>query len=303
VTLPGAVQAGVEAAIEARTERPASIRSVAAVGGGCISPTGRIHTDTGDAFFLKWSAPGLPAGLLGAEAAGLRALADAEAIRVPAVIGAGGEGADAWLLLEWLEPGPPRANTWSDLGHSLAALHQRRAPRFGADRDNFIGSLPQHNLLTDDWPAFWRTHRLEPQLRAALDRSLLGDRDLARFNELFRLLDDVLAPAHDDGPSLLHGDLWNGNVHPMHDGTAALIDPSVYHGHREVDLAMAGLFGGFHPDFRTAYEEAWPLAPGYATRRRAIYQLYYLLVHVNLFGRSYVGRTREAVVEGIRQDG
>jgi protein-ribulosamine 3-kinase len=297
VTLPGPVQAGVERALEEWTGHPATVRRAGGVAGGCISPTARIETDSGDSFFVKYGAPGLPAGLLEAEATGLRALASADAVRVPQVVGVGGEGSSAWLLLEWLEPGHARDRTWADLGRDLAALHQHRAARFGAETANFIGSLPQRNTPADDWAAFWRARRLEPQLQAAVRAGLLDHRDRARFDRLFDHLHDSLAPAREDGPSLLHGDLWNGNVHPMADGRAALIDPSAYHGHREVDLAMADLFGGFPPAFRSAYEEVWPLAPGYEARRRAIYQLYYLLVHVNLFGRSYVGRTRGVLGE------
>lgn len=300
MTLPGPVQAGVERALEEWTGRPATCLRADAVAGGCISPTARIETDTGDTFFLKHGAPGLPAGLLKAEATGLRALATADAVRVPHVVGVGGEGARAWLLLEWLEPGPARDHTWTDLGRGLAALHQHRAGQFGAEADNFIGSLPQQNTPDDDWAGFWRARRLEPQLRSAVDAGLLDDRDRARFTRLFDHLDDSLATAHEDGPSLLHGDLWNGNVHPMHDGTAALIDPSAYHGHREVDLAMADLFGGFGAEFSAAYQAAWPLAPGYAPRRRAVYQLYYLLVHVNLFGAGYLNRTRRALAVATR---
>ncbi len=128
----------------------------------------------------------------------------------------------------------------------------------------------------------------------ALDRGLMGDSDQRRFDDLFDHLDELLAVGNDDGPSLLHGDLWGGNVHMTDDG-AAIIDPSVYHGHREVDLAMAELFGGFGPGFHAAYDRAWPLPPGYDPTRRAIYQLYYLLVHVNLFGGSYLGRTRSTL--------
>lgn len=297
MTVPDAVQAGVEAAIERHGGGHASIRRASTVGGGCISPTARIETGDGELFFLKYGAAGLPAGLLAAEAEGLRALAGAGAVRVPQVIGAGGEGDGAWLLLEWLEPGPADARSWTALGRGVADLHRHRGPRFGADADNFIGSLPQQNTRGDDWPDFWRARRLEPQLRAALDSGLLGDGDRSRFTDLFRHLDHLLAPAHDDGPSLLHGDLWNGNVHMTRGGVPALIDPSVYYGHREVDLAMADLFGGFDPGFRIAYQDAWPLAAGYAPQRRAVYQLYYLLVHVNLFGTGYVARTRNALTD------
>lgn len=297
MTIPGAVQAGVEAAIQRHTRGPARIRRASAVGGGCISPTARLETEGGELFFLKYGAAGLPPGLLAAEARGLLTLAEAGAVRVPEVIGSGGEGTDAWLLLEWLEPGPAHAPAWAALGTAVADLHRHRASRFGTDADNFIGSLPQQNTPGDDWADFWRTRRLEPQLRAALHIGLLDDGDRSRFTDLSHRLDHLLAPAQHDGPSLLHGDLWNGNVHMTRDGMPALIDPSVYYGHREVDLAMADLFGGFHPGFRTAYEDAWPLAPGYAPRRRAVYQLYYLLVHVNLFGTSYVARMRTALAE------
>jgi fructosamine-3-kinase len=302
VTLPDAVRSAVEAALEERVGRAVAIGTASPVGGGCISPTARVETDAGDLFFLKWGGPGLPDGLLAAEAAGLRALADADAVRVPGVVAGGGEGQDAWLILEWLEPGRAGPSSWETLGRNLAALHQRRAHRFGAEDDNFIGALPQANAPADDWPEFWRTRRLEPQVRAASDRGLLGRADRARFDALYRLLDDALAPAADDGPSLLHGDLWNGNVHVLRGGEPALIDPAIYHGHREVDLAMAELFGGFAPDFLPAYDEAWPLLPGRTPRRRAIYQLYYLLVHVNLFGASYLADTRKALAVSQGRD-
>jgi protein-ribulosamine 3-kinase len=310
-SLPGTVRSAVEAALRDRAGRDVAVTGAASVGGGCISPTARLDTGIGP-FFLKWGGPDLPDGLLAAEARGLRALSGADEVRVPGVVaesgedesaeapGTAGEGRSgragpAWLLLEWLEPGSAGPDAWARLGAELAALHRHRADRFGAHADNYIGSLPQANDPTDGWPAFWRARRLEPLLRQAVDRGLLDDGDSRRFQDLFGRLDSILAPGDDDGPSLLHGDLWSGNVHMTADGTAAVIDPSVYHGHREVDLAMAELFGGFSTDFFTAYDDAWPLEPGYAPTRQAVYQLYYLLVHVNLFGRGYVGRTRRAL--------
>ncbi|NIP78353.1 MAG: phosphotransferase, partial [Gemmatimonadetes bacterium] len=274
------------------------IEEASAVGGGCISPTARIESGAGP-FFLKWGRPDLPAGLLSAEARGLTRLAAAGAVRVPAVVAvAPAEPAEpAWLLLEWLEPGPPGPDAWPRLGRDLARLHRQRADRFGAERDNYIGSLPQRNERVADWADLWRRLRLEPQARQAADRGLLDADDARRLDRLYDRLPELLAPALDDGPSLLHGDLWGGNVHMLADGTPAIIDPSVYHGHREVDLAMAELFGGFGTGFRAAYEEAWPLLPGYAPTRRAVYQLYYLLVHVNLFGTGYVSGTRRALAE------
>ena len=295
--LPGPVRSEIEAVLRDRAGRECRITGSSSVGGGCISPTARLETDAGR-FFLKLGGPDLPDGLLPAEARGLRELAAAGEVRVPAVVadGTGDASRDrpAWLLLEWLEPGSGSRDAWIALGTALAALHRHRADRFGADTDNFIGSLPQTNGWSDSWPTFWRDRRLEPQLRMAVDSGLMDNADRRRFDDLFDHLHELLAPGNDDGPSLLHGDLWSGNVHMTAEG-AAVIDPSVYHGHREVDLAMAGLFGGFPGDFFAAYDDEWPLAPGYRPTRRAVYQLYYLLVHVNLFGSGYVGRTRSTL--------
>ncbi len=293
MNLPGDVRAAVERAVAQRTGRGVRVSGVRAVGGGCISPAARVETDAGDVFFLKWgSASGTPAGLFDAEAQALAALAAAQAVRVPEVVAVGGANAGApWLLLEWLEPGAPDARTWPELGRVLAGLHRIRAERYGWPEDNFIGSLPQTNGWAASWAAFWRERRLAPQLEQAVRAGHFDARARRRFDALLDRLDTLLAEAEADGASLLHGDLWSGNVHVMAGGEAALIDPSAYHGHREVDLAMSELFGGFGTGFHEAYREAWPLTPGYAEVRRPIYQLYYLLVHVNLVGAGYVGGT------------
>ena len=319
--LPDPVRDGVETALRSRTGRSETIRDVSPVGGGCISPVGRVTMESGDVYFLKHGTPDLPGGLLSAEARGLRALGEAGAVRVPEVVASSDDPGQAsspeWLLLEWLEPGASqtefafefefegsglrpsqgghRMSSWAALGVQLAALHRHRADAFGAAQDNFIGSLAQGNGWVESWPAFWRDRRLEPQLRMAVDGGYFeaGVRD--RFGRLFGEMDDRVGVGDEEGASLLHGDLWSGNVHMMSDGSPAIIDPSVYHGHREVDLAMADLFGGFGAGFRAAYEEAWPLEPGYEPVRRSVYQLYYLLVHVNLFGSGYVGRTVSAL--------
>lgn len=296
MTLPPDVEAAVASALEVRLGRPSAIVEGSTVSGGCISPTARVRTDTGESFFLKWSRPDLPDGLLAAEARGLARLAATGTVRVPEVVAVAESGEPAWLLLEWLEPGPATPAAWERLGRMLATLHRTKADRFGADTSNFIGSLAQENDPSGDWAEFWRSRRLEPQLKGALRKGLLGDEDRRRFDRLHAELHDLLAPAEPDGPSLLHGDLWSGNVHMM-EGGPAVIDPSSYYGHREVDLAMTELFGGFGEGFRAAYEESWPLAPGYGAARRAVYQLYYLLVHVNLFGPSYVARTRSTLAE------
>lgn len=293
--VPAQVVGVVEEKLAERTGRPARIAGADRVSGGCVSPVARVETDEGDIFFLKWGAvetsQDAPPGMLASEADALRALGAGGNVRVPEVIAVedGGRGAP-WLLLEWLEPGPPGPETWRSLGAGLAGLHRNLADTFGWHGDNFIGPLHQANQAMESWPEFWRGRRLEPQLRSAVDAGYLSE-EQARFDRLFDGLEDLLGDVSE--ASLLHGDLWNGNVHILRDGMPALVDPSVYYGHREVDLAMSELFGGFGRDFYEAYEEAWPVDAAYHERRRALYQLYYLLVHVNLFGGSYVASVRE----------
>ena len=299
VTIPAPVREGVLAALSERRGSGTDIASSEPVGGGCINPSARIELADGDAFFLKWNAD--RPDLFEPEAAGLRALArtdpdsEGEGIRVPEVVGVGrGEEGPGWLLLEYIPQGSPGPEYGRRLGRGLAALHRRRDEGWGWERDNFIGSLPQSNESRPTWSEFWAEERLRPQLRRAREQGHLRESGDA-WEELFRRMDGLVGPAEEDGPSLLHGDLWSGNVYPGPSGEPVLIDPAVYRGHREVDLAMTELFGGFPGDFYRAYREVRPTASGYEERRRALYQLYYLLVHVNLFGSGYVGRTMRAL--------
>lgn len=277
----------VRGAIEGATGR---IRSVAPVGGGCISETYRVDTE-GGAVFVKHH-PAAPDGMFAAEAEGLRALRSAagEALRVPEVIAMDGAARGAkWLALEWLEPAPRGRDYDERLGRGLAVLHARGGEGWGWPAPSYIGSLPQENTPAETWPAFWRDRRLLPQLRLAAAAGRAPGA-AGEWERLFARLPELLAAGEADGPSLVHGDLWSGNVLATGAGPA-LIDPAVYRGHREVDLAMMELFGGFDPRVLAAYEEARPLLPGYGELRRGIYQLYFLLVHVTLFGGGYAART------------
>lgn len=290
--IPPDIAAAVGSALSKSAGRPVGIATARAVGGGCISPSARIGLTDGDVAFLKWTEDAkTPDRFFRAEAEGLERLDAAGAVRIPAVRAV----EDRWLLLEWLEPGAATDAMWERLGEELAALHRVRAEAFGAAEDNFIGSLPQANGWSESWPEFWRDRRLLPRYREAYETGGFGHRDRARFDALLDRLEDALGDAGAEGASLLHGDLWSGNVHPLGEGRAALIDPSCYYGHREVDLAMAELFGGFGRRFQDAYDEAWPRVEGYREVRRPIYQLYYLLVHVVLFGGSYLAGCRNAV--------
>jgi protein-ribulosamine 3-kinase len=260
----------------------------AALGGGCVSPAFRVDMADGRRIFVKTTPAGAATDLTERESAGLRHLAATGLVRVPQVLAAG----VGWLGLEWLEPSSdPGPHDWALLGTQLARLHGHVGDRYGWENDNYIGRLPQHNGQLESWPAFWAERRLRPQIEAAGRQLTQATRtDLDR---LLQELDGRLDGAQQEGPSLLHGDLWSGNVHMTRDGPA-LIDPAIYCGHREVDLAMAALFGGFPPSFHEAYAAEWPLLPG-AAARRPIYQLYYLLVHVNLFGASYLEGTERAL--------
>jgi protein-ribulosamine 3-kinase len=294
---PTVVRHAVERALADQHGRPVRVTGTMPVSGGCISRCACLETSAGPVF-LKWAAADHPPGLFAAEAASLHAIGGTGSVRVPEVLrvnDGGAAQAPAWLLLEWLEPGTGVLSTWRLLGRQLAALHRVRGPRYGWAADNFIGTLPQANAAAASWGEFWRDRRLAPQLRRARELGALPRAAARRFDALLAVVPERLAAADAEGPSLLHGDLWAGNVHVLDDGVPALIDPSAYHGHREVDLAMAELFGGFDPGFFQAYEEAWPVQPGYRPGRRAIYQLYYLLVHVNLFGVAYLERTLAAL--------
>ncbi len=261
------------------------------VGGGCIAHATRLETEQG-LFFLKWgtSTVSLP---FEAEAAGLEALRRAgSSLVIPSVI-ACEQARHGYLLLEWVEPGAVQAHTWEAFGRGLAALHRRVEQLYGFPIDNFIGQAPQENAWLDSWPAFFRTRRLEPQVIKARQASRWKAEWDSLLESLYGRLDSVL-PAQPPA-SLLHGDLWSGNFIVTETGNVALIDPAAYFGHREADLAMTELFGGFEDAFYDAYRESWPLKAGY-TERRDIYNLYHLINHLNHFGWGY-GRGVEQILK------
>ncbi|MCC7208455.1 MAG: fructosamine kinase family protein [Anaerolineae bacterium] len=257
------------------------------VSGGCINHAACVEAG-GQRFFVKWKSDA-PPGFFAAEARGLALLREAGALHVPDVIAhreAQG-GAPAWLVMAWVEERPARRSRAlaMNLGHGLAALHRRTAAQFGLDHDNFIGELPQHNRQAGDWAAFYRDQRLAPQVRIARQRRLLYPERERLLDRLMERLPDLVG-AEPIAPSLLHGDLWSGNYMVADGDRPVIIDPAVYYGNREVEIAFTELFGGFPPGFLDAYSEAYPLPAGYR-ERRALYQLYPLLVHLNLFGEGY----------------
>jgi len=279
------VERAVEAALGAACKRAAP------VAGGDINEAYRVTIADGRTVFVKTNDRADPA-MFPAEARGLEWLSQARVMRVPKVLAVSRGERPAFLVLEYLEPGSPVADFDERLGRGLAALHRFGAPGFGLDHDNFIGRLPQHNEPAPTWHEFYRERRLLPQLGMASDRGLVPVELHRDFERLFARMDDAVGPA--EPPARLHGDLWGGNLHVDPRGEPCLIDPAVYGGHREVDLAMMRLFGGFSAKTFAAYAEAFPLAAGHE-ERVALYQLYPLMVHVNLFGGSYVSSVKRAL--------
>ncbi|RMG73992.1 MAG: ketosamine-3-kinase, partial [Bacteroidetes bacterium] len=194
----------------------------------------------------------------------------------------------AWLVLEFVESGPQTPAYWERLGQGLARLHQVSAPAFGLDHPNFIGSLPQRNTWHEEWVSFFIHERIDPMLEAAVKRGALSIKEVRAMERLYQRLPDLFPP---EPPALIHGDLWGGNLLCDVNSQPVLIDPAVYYGHREMELAFMRLFDRQPPAFLEAYEEIWPLAPGFRDRID-VYHLYPLLVHVNLFGGSYAGSVR-----------
>ena len=220
-----------------------------------------------------------------AEALGLLALAQSEAIRVPKVIVCGKTNDQAFLVLEYIALSQLNTHSEMLLGQQLAQLHRHKQPFFGWHTDNTIGSSSQVNGRYQDWITFWQQQRLGQQLTLAANNGydgrlqILGEKLCAAIQPLF----DGYQPQ----PSLVHGDLWRGNVAADEQGNPVIYDPACYFGDRETDLAMTELFGGFSPAFYQAYQAAYPLDPGYANRK-PLYNLYHILNHLNLFGISYL---------------
>jgi fructosamine-3-kinase len=260
--------------------------------GGDINEAYEIALADGRRLFAKTNGQS-PRGMFAAEARGLAWLDGAQALRIPQVVAVSdADDAQQFLVLELVTSGPPARDFDERLGRGLAALHRTGAPGFGLDHDNFIGRLPQPNATVASWAELYRGRRLEAQLQLAAEGGLATPRMRRSFDRLFAALDELVGPP--EPPARLHGDLWGGNLLCDELGAPCLIDPAVYGGHREMDLAMMRLFGGFGPRVFAAYEEAWPLSDGHR-ERVALYQLYPLMVHLNLFGGGYLGSVEAAL--------
>ncbi len=221
-----------------------------------------------------------------AEAYGLQCLAKSNSFTIPEVLACDQYQNIAFLILEYIEEGRPIQHFWSSFGEQLAELHHHSVAYFGLDSDNYIGSLAQYNSKCETASEFYIAQRLEPQIQLASNNGFL-------FSELDGFYKNIAIEIPNEPSSLIHGDLWSGNFMKDTNGIPCLIDPAISYAPRELDIGMMHLFGGFDLSLFNTYNEVFPLSDNWK-ERLPIWQLYYLLVHLNLFGRSYYEE-----VEGI----
>lgn len=285
--IPETVKSSIESYLRELHNKTDKITNIKAVGGGSINQTYKLETEGGN-YFIKINDAARYPQMFEKEARGLELLKSAETLKVPSVVHYDSSGSDAYLLLEFIESGSSGGDFWERFGSDLAAMHRKSHDYFGLDHDNYMGSLYQYNAPHEKWVDFFVEERLEKQVRLAHDDGAINRNDIALFEKLYPKLDGYFP---DEPPALVHGDLWSGNYMAAASGKAALIDPAAYYGHREVDIAMSTLFGRFSPEFYRSYNQAWPMESGWE-ERLDIYNLYPLLIHVNLFGGGYWGSVK-----------
>ena len=260
-------------------------RQSSSLTGGSINQVYLLDTNAGKKVLKLNKAAKFP-GMFEAEKDGLETLKSSGTIDIPHTYSCGKIGSMAYLLLEYKPEGKKRPDFWKLFAEDLALLHRTSAPEFGFHSSNYIGSLPQYNGSSSSAADFYISQRLEPQIKMASEQGF-------SFNGLDRIYKNISSEIPEEPPALIHGDLWSGNYLVNEDGLVCLIDPAVCYGPREMDLAMMKLFGGYPEKAFERYNDSFPTQPGFTTRI-PLWQLYYLLVHLNIFGSSYLSG-----VEGI----
>ncbi|MDJ0788467.1 MAG: fructosamine kinase family protein [Myxococcota bacterium] len=259
------------------------------LGGGDVADAFRAELSDGRSVFAKTHASA-PPGFFTTEASGLSWLREAGALAIPEVLAVCDD--PAFLVLEWIEPGRPRASTEAELGRGLAALHAAGAPAFGREDRRTTGSRRLPNEPYESFAEAYARNRLLPLAKLASEAGALPAGSVRDLERVAARLPELAGP--EEPPARLHGDLWAGNRVIGRGGTSWLLDPAAHGGHREFDLAMMRLFGGFGDDCFAAYAEAAPLSPGWE-ERIPLHQLAPLAVHAIKFGGGYAGATRRAL--------
>ncbi|HTL10222.1 MAG TPA: fructosamine kinase family protein [Chitinophagaceae bacterium] len=268
-----------------------SITRYEQVPGGDINQTYKLHS-AGKNYFLKLNNASSFPGMFAAEAEGLHFLRHHSMLRIPQVLVYGATEDTQWLLLEWIEKGAVAKTSMERFGQRLAEMHQQPQAYFGWTGNNYIGSLRQTNTAHEDWMSFFTACRLQPLITHLLDTGAAVGITSKTVDRFFQNIQDMFPK---ETPSLLHGDLWSGNFMIDATGTAAIFDPAVYFGHREMDLGMTRLFGGFNENFYKGYNSIYPLEKGWE-ERLPLSQLYPLLVHAVLFGGHYIAQVQSTIM-------
>lgn len=251
------------------------------IGGGSINSAFRITNSTNN-FFVKTNTKSVFSNGFEEEVLGLQFL-EKNGMATPEIICEGIFENHIYLVLEWIDSGQQSQSFWENFANQLADLHRKTSDSFGLDHSNFMGQLEQQNDNRRKFNEFFIENRLKPQLTLGFNNGLLENKHIEKFENLFHKLEYLLPQ---EAPAAVHGDLWSGNFICDSRETAVLIDPAVSYSHREIDMAMSTLFGGFSEDFYYSYQEIYPMDPGFESRKD-IYNLYPLLIHLNLFGSSY----------------
>ncbi len=283
-SIPQSLQSIITRSLGSKLGKIIQLKNFKFSSGGCINETGILETTEGD-FFLKWNQKSLYPDMFEKEKRGLELLNSADHnLSTPKPILTRSDEQHIFLILENIVSTWKQPDYWQKLGNGLAQLHRNSHKSFGLDHDNYIGSLKQTNTENENWLDFFRENRIEFMFKMASDSGFFNKSDKSSLDNMFRQLEE-LCPDNMHA-SLLHGDLWSGNLMVDNEGKPCLIDPAVYFGFREMEIAYTELFGRFDEDFYDSYNEEWPLEVGYEERKN-IWNLYPLLVHVNLFGGSY----------------
>lgn len=270
--------------------QPVQINGAKPVSGGSINQAYCLQTNAGK-YMLKLNSKSAYPNMFACESTGLKTIADTDSIAVPAVILQDDLDDEGFLILEWIETRKPTEKASEQLGRQLAEMHKTSAAYFGLESDNYMGSLPQSNQYRNTWNTFYIEQRLQPMVKLAFDKRLLNETDIQNFDKLYAKLNNLF---NEEPSSLIHGDLWGGNYLISTDEKPYLIDPAVSYSNREFDIAMTTLFGGFSESFYSAYHEHFPLNKGW-NERIDLWNLYPLLLHLNLFGAGYLEQVREGV--------